>query len=69
MQIEKQHIVHWLELCAKTYQENQDFLTDLDRDIGDADHGLNMNRGFKKLLKNCRNLRTKISAAFSRIRA
>lgn len=48
MQIEKQHIVHWLELCAKTYQENQDFLTDLDRDIGDADHGLNMNRGFKK---------------------
>ncbi|MBE4449693.1 dihydroxyacetone kinase, partial [Vibrio parahaemolyticus] len=34
MQIEKQHIVHWLELCAKTYQENQDFLTDLDRDIG-----------------------------------
>ncbi|MDF4786911.1 dihydroxyacetone kinase subunit DhaL, partial [Vibrio parahaemolyticus] len=49
MQIEKQHIVHWLELCAKTYQENQDFLTDLDRDIGDADHGLNMNRGFKKV--------------------
>jgi dihydroxyacetone kinase DhaL subunit (EC 2.7.1.121) len=49
MQIEKKHIIHWLELCATTYQDNQDFLTDLDRDIGDADHGLNMHRGFKKV--------------------
>lgn len=49
MYIEKKHILSWLELCAKTYQENQEFLTDLDRDIGDADHGLNMNRGFKKV--------------------
>ncbi len=49
MQIEKQQIINWLELCATAYDENQDFLTDLDRDIGDADHGLNMNRGFKKV--------------------
>ncbi len=49
MQIEKNQIINWLELCAQTYAENQDFLTDLDRDIGDADHGLNMNRGFKKV--------------------
>ncbi len=49
MQIEKQHIINWLELCAVSYEENQDFLTDLDRDTGDADHGLNMNRGFKKV--------------------
>jgi dihydroxyacetone kinase-like protein len=52
MQIEKQHIINWLELCADTYAENQDFLTDLDRDIGDADHGLNMNRGFSKVKEN-----------------
>ena len=26
--------------------ENKDFLTDLDREIGDADHGVNMARGF-----------------------
>ncbi|WP_394151981.1 dihydroxyacetone kinase subunit DhaL [Vibrio maritimus] len=52
MQIEKQHIINWLELCAVSYEENQDFLTDLDRDIGDADHGLNMNRGFKKVKEN-----------------
>lgn len=49
MQIDKQHIITWLNLCADTYAENQDFLTDLDRDIGDADHGLNMNRGFTKV--------------------
>ncbi|UGA54458.1 dihydroxyacetone kinase subunit DhaL [Vibrio sp. VB16] len=51
MQIEKQHIIHWLELCATAFDENQDFLTDLDRDIGDADHGWNMNRGFKKVIE------------------
>ncbi|MDF2152798.1 dihydroxyacetone kinase subunit DhaL [Vibrio sp. CAU 1672] len=47
MQIEKQQIVNWLALCAKAFDENQKFLTDLDRDLGDSDHGLNLNRGFK----------------------
>ncbi|MFC5081018.1 PTS-dependent dihydroxyacetone kinase, ADP-binding subunit DhaL [Vibrio thalassae] len=56
MQIEKQHIINWLELCAVSYEENQDFLTDLDRDIGDADHGLNMNRGFKKVRETLPNV-------------
>lgn len=56
MQIEKQHILNWLELCATTYAENQDFLTDLDKDIGDADHGLNMNRGFKKVAETLPNM-------------
>ena len=51
MQIEQRHIFNWLELCAQAYEENQDYLTDLDRDIGDADHGLNMNRGFKKVME------------------
>ncbi len=32
-----------------TFEQNSDYLTDLDREIGDADHGLNMNRGFKKV--------------------
>lgn len=30
--------------------ENKDFLTDLDREIGDADHGANMARGFTDVL-------------------
>ncbi len=31
------------------FEQNSDYLTDLDREIGDADHGLNMNRGFRKV--------------------
>ena len=31
--------------------ENRDFLTDLDREIGDADHGVNMARGFTAVLE------------------
>ena len=30
--------------------ENRDFLTDLDREIGDADHGTNMARGFSAVI-------------------
>ena len=30
--------------------ENKEFLTDLDREIGDADHGVNMARGFTEVL-------------------
>jgi dihydroxyacetone kinase-like protein len=32
-------------------EQNKDYLTDLDAAIGDADHGLNMDRGFKKVMK------------------
>lgn len=31
--------------------ENKDFLTDLDREIGDADHGVNMARGFNAFMQ------------------
>lgn len=31
---------------GETIKDNKDFLTDLDREIGDADHGVNMARGF-----------------------
>ncbi|MDO4805125.1 MAG: dihydroxyacetone kinase subunit DhaL [Lachnospiraceae bacterium] len=34
-----------------TITENKDFLTDLDREIGDADHGVNMARGFTAVLE------------------
>jgi dihydroxyacetone kinase-like protein len=35
-----------LQAIAKVVAENRDYLTQLDADIGDADHGINMNRGF-----------------------
>lgn len=42
-------IIFWLQQCALLFEQNSDYLTDLDREIGDADHGLNMNRGFRKV--------------------
>ncbi len=36
----------WCDNLAETYQQKKDELTELDRQIGDADHGLNMARGF-----------------------
>ncbi|TKI07179.1 dihydroxyacetone kinase subunit DhaL [Martelella alba] len=49
MALTKQQIVDWLARCAEVFQEQRDFLTQLDTEIGDADHGLNMHRGFSKV--------------------
>lgn len=35
-----------IESITNAINENRDFLTELDRCIGDADHGINMSRGF-----------------------
>lgn len=37
----------WIELAAAQVAEQRDYLVDLDRAIGDGDHGENMDRGFK----------------------
>jgi dihydroxyacetone kinase phosphoprotein-dependent L subunit len=37
----------WLKEFAAVIAANADYLTDLDRQIGDADHGANMDRGMK----------------------
>lgn len=49
--ITKQHIVTWLEHSAALFEEKKAYLTDLDAPIGDSDHGINMARGFGKLLE------------------
>jgi dihydroxyacetone kinase-like protein len=36
----------WLRRCAEVFVQNRDELTELDSKIGDADHGVNMARGF-----------------------
>jgi dihydroxyacetone kinase-like protein len=41
-----------LEEIANKVIENAEELTDLDRAIGDADHGVNLDRGFKAVLHN-----------------
>src|SRR3954468_11603211 len=40
-------ILRWLERIADVLHENAAYLTQLDSAIGDADHGNNMDRGFK----------------------
>ena len=47
--VTREQIVHWLELTATVLNENKDYLTQLDSAIGDADHGTNMDRGFRKV--------------------
>lgn len=49
--VTKAQIVKWLEITASVLAENKDYLTELDSPIGDADHGTNMDRGFKKVME------------------
>ena len=43
-------MVAWLKTFAATIAENKQYLTELDSAIGDADHGINMDRGFQAVL-------------------
>jgi dihydroxyacetone kinase-like protein len=47
MPITTEDIRYWLQQLALVLQENREYLTQLDSAIGDADHGINMDRGFK----------------------
>lgn len=49
--ITKDQIVRWIEKTAAVLTENKEYLTELDSAIGDADHGINMDRGFKKVME------------------
>ena len=50
MPITTEDTVNWLRQLAQVLHENRDFLTQLDSPIGDADHGINMDRGFKAVM-------------------
>lgn len=45
-----EQVLRWLQRFATKIEQNKEYLTELDAAIGDADHGINMERGFKKLL-------------------
>ena len=51
MSLTRDQIVDWLYRCGDVFTKEADFLTGLDREIGDADHGLNMHRGFSKVVE------------------
>jgi dihydroxyacetone kinase-like protein len=51
MPITSVDVVDCLHKMAEVLGENKEYLTDLDAAIGDADHGINMDRGFQTVLK------------------
>lgn len=51
MTVTRDQVVKWLEQTAAVMNENRAYLTQLDSPIGDADHGINMDRGFRKVLE------------------
>jgi dihydroxyacetone kinase-like protein len=50
MQITAEHVIRFLEGIAARIKEHRDELTQLDSPIGDADHGINLDRGFTAVL-------------------
>lgn len=51
MVVTRDQIVQWIEKIAVAMAENRNYLTQLDSPIGDADHGINMDRGFRKVME------------------
>jgi dihydroxyacetone kinase-like protein len=49
--ITRQHVIQWLEQCRAVLDDKKAYLTELDSPIGDADHGINMARGFNKVVE------------------
>ena len=51
----------FLEIIEKIADEiikNEDYLTELDREIGDGDHGVNLARGFTEIKNQLANFKT-----------
>ncbi|HJR97092.1 MAG TPA: dihydroxyacetone kinase subunit DhaL [Actinomycetota bacterium] len=50
MAVAYDEVVTWLKVYAAAIAENKEYLTELDSAIGDADHGINMDRGFQAVV-------------------
>ncbi len=50
MTISRDAVLAWVKNLAAAIAEQKDYLTRLDSDIGDGDHGANMHRGFQAVL-------------------
>lgn len=59
MTISKDKLIAWLEKLSRVIKDNRDLLTELDAAIGDGDHGINMARGFDKVLEKLPTLKEK----------
>lgn len=50
MHIQAAHVIRFIETVAARVRDQRDYLTELDAAIGDADHGVNLDRGFSVVL-------------------
>jgi phosphoenolpyruvate---glycerone phosphotransferase subunit DhaL len=48
--ISREAVIRWIQAYAQVIADNRAYLTELDAAIGDADHGANMDRGFRAML-------------------
>lgn len=51
MSVSRDQTLEWITAVATVLNQNRDYLIQLDAAIGDADHGANMDRGFKKVME------------------
>jgi dihydroxyacetone kinase-like protein len=49
--ITREQILQWLQKGAVVFAAQKAYLSELDSPIGDADHGINMARGFNKVVE------------------
>ena len=50
MTVSRDAVLDWIKATASAIAANKDYLTRLDADIGDGDHGVNIDRGFQAVL-------------------
>jgi len=50
MPVSRDDVLAWITEIANVISENKSYLIELDAAIGDADHGANMDRGFKAVM-------------------
>ena len=50
MSVGHDDVMRWVGAFAEAIAENKEYLTALDAAIGDADHGINMNRGMQAVM-------------------
>lgn len=55
MAVTKDGILEWIRSYAEVIAKNKEYLTELDAQIGDADHGANMDRGFRAVVEKLSN--------------
>ena len=67
MSLDVRTVRAWLTLAAARLQEAKDYLTELDAAIGDADHGINIARGFNAAAQKAASGEDDLGALFKQV--